>query len=138
MKSKLLLMLPNIKSNQPLKKLDFNLIMTRELPILKNSLLILKLLRLLKKMLGLSQDNLIKMLLTLKTSSLLKKHSITKKLIEEMVKKLILTGLLNSSKNKLLLLVKLLEVESTIMSMMKDSTICLTEEVMQMLPEGKI
>ena len=138
MKSKLLLMLPNIKSNQPLKKLDFNLIMTRELPILKNSLLILKLLRLLKKMLGLSQDNLIKMLLTLKTSSLLKKHSITKKLIEETVKKLILTGLLNSSKNKLLLLVKLLEVESTIMSMMKDSTICLTEEVMQMLPEGKI
>jgi len=112
--------------------------MTRELPILKNSLLILKLLKPLKKMLGLSQDNLIKMLLMLKTSSLLKKHSITKKLIEEMVKKLILTGSLNSSKNKLLLLVKPLEVESMITFMTKDSMICLTEEEMQMSLEDKI
>ena len=78
---------------------------------------------------GLSPDNLIKMLLMLKTSLLPKKLSIIKKLIEEMVKKPILTGLLNFSKNKLPPLVKPSEEELMITSMTKDSIVCLIEEV---------
>lgn len=87
---------------------------------------------------GLYPDNLTKMLLMLKMFLLLKKLSIIKKLIEEMVKKPILIGLLNFSKNKLLPLVKLSEVELMITSMMKDSIVCLPEEVMIMFPEGKM
>lgn len=86
---------------------------------------------------GLYLDNLIKMLLMLKMFLLNKKLSIIKKLTEEMVKKPILTGSLNSSKNKLLLLVKPSEEELMITSMTKDSIVCSIEEVMLMLQEVK-
>jgi hypothetical protein len=71
------------------------------------------------------------MLLMPRLTLLPKKHSITKKLKEEMVNSLILNGLLTSSKSKLLPLVTPSEVELMTMYMMKDLTACSTEEPMR-------
>jgi len=84
-------------------------------------------------MLGNSQDNQTKMLLMPRTILPPKKHSTTKKLIEEMVNSLILNGSLMSSKSKLLPLVTLSETELTTTSMMKDSIACSQEKPMEML-----
>merc|ERR1712139_432900 len=132
-KSKPLLILPNIKSNLPLKLPDSTLILKREPLTSRNSPSTSKLPSSLKLMLGSSPDNLTKMLLMPRTTSPPKKLSSTKKLTEETVNSPILNGLLTSSKSKLPPSVTPSEVESMTTSMMRDSTACSTDLLMPML-----
>jgi len=84
-KSKPLLTLLNIKSNPRKKSPDSMLMLPKDQLILKNSLLISKLPRMLKKLPGNSPDNLTKLLLMLKTPLLLLVNSMNKKKTEELV-----------------------------------------------------
>merc|ERR1712110_1073920 len=118
---------PSIRSSPRLRLPDSKLTSSRDKLTLRSSPSILRSPSSLRPMLGLSPDNLTKMLLMPRTTVPPRKPSTTRRLTEEMVNSPILSGSLTSSKSKLPPSETLSETESMTTSMMRDSTPCSTE-----------
>merc|ERR1712151_773123 len=133
-RSKPLSIPPSSRSSPRLRSPDSKLTSSRDKLTSRSSPSTLRLPSSPRLMLGSSPDNLTKMLLTPRTTWPPRKLSTTKRPTEETVNSPILSGLLTSSKSKLLPSVTLSETESMTTSTMRDSTPCSTERPTPTLP----